>query len=252
MGFWRVLCSVLLVVFNILLWGIAGILLYVSADFFIVSRQYDIFLNTNSAVYIVVPVIVIGLCGVLLVVLGFLGILGAVCANSSILLTYNILLIIVLIVQMAGGILAVVFRSDIYDQMSIAMLANMEKYQYQSDDSVTQAIDAIQDSLKCCGAYGPDDWKNVQWINNKYDNAITPLSCCAETNSSSSYDFCVQYSDIYELGCVDTFFQTIEMWGSIVITVALLLALFEISGVILSYCVMCLKSREAHDIYVEV
>ncbi|KAI6654275.1 Tetraspanin-3 [Oopsacas minuta] len=251
MGFWRILFAILLVIFNVLLWVIAGILLYVAADFFIASRTYDIFLNTTSAVYIVVPVIVIGLCGVLLIVLGFLGIIGAVCANSSILLTYNILLIIVLVVQIIGGILAVVFRSDIYEQMGFAMLANMDQYQYQSDDAITEAIDNIQQSLLCCGAYGPDDWKDVSWINNKYDNAITPLSCCGD-NSTSSYDFCIQYSDIYQVGCVELFFNTVEMWGAILISVAILLALFEITGVVLSYCVMCLRSRETQDIYVEV
>lgn len=251
MGFWRVLFAVLLVIFNVLLWVIAGILLYVAADFFIASRTYSIFLNTQSAVYIVVPVIVIGLCGLLLVVLGFLGIIGAVCANSSLLLTYNILLIIVLAVQMLGGILAVVFRSEIYEQMGIAMLSNMDQYQYQGDDSVTEAIDAIQRSLVCCGAFGPDDWQEVTWINSKYDNAITPLSCCGD-NSTSSYDFCVQYSDIYQEGCVDLFFNTVEMWGGILISVSVLLALFEISGVVLSYCVMCIRSRESHDVYVEV
>ena len=251
MGFWRILCAILLVIFNILLWVIAAVLLYVAADFFIATRTYSIFLNTTSAVYIVVPVIVIGLCGVLLVVLGFLGIIGAVCANSSLLLTYNILLLIVLAVQIVGGILAVVFRYDIYEQMGVAMLANMGQYQYQSDDSVTESIDSIQRALQCCGAYGPDDWQEVEWINNQYDNAITPLSCCGD-NSTSGYDFCVQDSDIYQIGCVDYFFSTVEMWGAIVITVAILFALFEVIGVVLSYCVMCLKSRETHDIYVEV
>ena len=238
-------------IFNVLLWVIAAVLLYVAADFFIATRTYNIFLNTTSAVYIVVPVIVIGLCGVLLVVLGFLGIIGAVCANYSLLLTYNILLIIVLIVQMVGGILAVVFRYDIYEQMGVAMLSNMGQYQYGSQDSITEAIDSIQRTLECCGAYGPDDWKEVSWINSRYDNAVTPLSCCGD-NSTSSYAFCIQYSDIYQEGCVDLFFSTVEMWGAIVITVAILLGLFEVSGVVLSYCVMCLKNRETHDVYVEV
>ena len=251
MGFWRITCAILLVIFNILLWLIAAVLLYVAADFFIATHTYSIFLNTTSAVYIVVPVVVIGLCGVLLIVLGFLGIIGAVCANYSLLLTYNILLIIVLIVQMVGGVLAVVFRKEIYEQMGIAMLSNMEQYQYGSGDSISEAIDSIQRTLQCCGAYGPDDWKEVSWINNKYDNAVTPLSCCGD-NSTSGYDFCTIYSEINEIGCVDLFFTTVVMWGSIVITVAILLALFEVSGVVLSYCVMCLKNRETHDVYIEV
>lgn len=77
------------------------------------------------------------------------------------------MILLIFIVLFLGGILGFVFREKVQVTMKQQMESSMRNY--GSKREATEAWDKTQETLKCCGAYSPDDWRGY-----------TPESCCRE------------------------------------------------------------------------
>lgn len=73
----------------------------------------------------------------------------------------------VFVTMMLGGILGYVFRERVEVTMRQEMLSSLRLYGNRRE--VTDAWDATQERLHCCGVYSADDWKTH-----------VPESCCRE------------------------------------------------------------------------
>ncbi|GLV35535.1 Tetraspanin 74F [Carabus blaptoides fortunei] len=105
--------------------------------------------------------------GAAVCLVSFLGCIGSVREVRCMLLTYFIIVFAVFVTMMLGGILGYVFRERVEVTMRQEMLSSLRLYGNRRE--VTDAWDATQERLQCCGVYSADDWKTH-----------VPESCCRE------------------------------------------------------------------------
>lgn len=129
------------------------------------------------------------ICGVFLILLSFLGCLGAISQKKIVIIVYVISLVVVFIVLMSAAIVAAVFQDDIESGMKETMRAGIrEKYGYNvayvdKNADLTESWDLVQTRLTCCavddqgwGLYQQSRWFSQQY--NEFDKKFVPTSCC--------------------------------------------------------------------------
>ncbi|KAG7262662.1 hypothetical protein CRUP_012541 [Coryphaenoides rupestris] len=52
------------------------------------------------------------------------------------------------------------------------------KYRQPGEESITQAVDKLQQEFKCCGSNSSQDWANSVWILASGNDRLVPDSCC--------------------------------------------------------------------------
>lgn len=87
--------------------------------------------------------------------------------NTTYVHQYFIIVFIVFVTMLLGGILGYVFRERVEVTMRQEMLSSLRLYGNRR--AVTDAWDATQERLHCCGVYSPADWRDR-----------VPESCCIE------------------------------------------------------------------------
>nr|CAH8822072.1 unnamed protein product [Trichobilharzia regenti] len=105
--------------------------------------------------YLIIFVIVLG-CIIFL--LGALGMCGACTKNVCLLTTYCILLVILIIAQIAAGIIAIMHKPKIKHEISDALSSLVKRF--NTDENVNIVLNEIQHKLRCCGAKSHSDYGN--------------------------------------------------------------------------------------------
>eukprot|EP00800_Vazella_pourtalesii_P003083 TRINITY_DN13078_c0_g1_i1.p1 TRINITY_DN13078_c0_g1~~TRINITY_DN13078_c0_g1_i1.p1 ORF type:complete len:221 (+),score=46.06 TRINITY_DN13078_c0_g1_i1:39-701(+) len=218
MGTCLIVMKVFLIAFCVLLWAIAAGLLFAISAYFISINDLNSLTEGSNLVYTLVPLIVIIVIALVLVVLGFLGIIGGVIGNKAMLSIFSCVLVIVMVAQIAVGVLAVVFRTEVINHLSTGLMVNIERY--NTSNTVKDTIDFLQTNLQCCGVTNITDW-----------NDAIPDSCCLNKDCETNEPFMT--------GCLTKIEDTIIQSSAIVIVVAVLLALIETLGIVFACIVMC-------------
>lgn len=131
---------------------------------------------SNSAILLIFT-------GSIIVIISFLGCLGALKEIKCMLLTYFIILLILFLFLLTAAILGYVFRDKVGAKIEKTMMESKDKY--STNDAIKEAWDTAQTNLKCCGTNGPADWNNN-----------IPKSCCAD----KTLDVCT-VANAYATGC---------------------------------------------------
>ncbi|KAG8438366.1 hypothetical protein GDO86_008882 [Hymenochirus boettgeri] len=171
-------------------------------------------------------------------VMGFLGCVGAVNEIRCLLGLYFTFLLIILIAQVAAGVLIYFQRDALKTEMSSIIHDLIVTYDY-SDGRNTSAEDTwdyIQRNLKCCGWTSYQNWTDNQIIN----NSTNEYPCSCMINQTSPNGFCAYNgtlrSSVYTTGCM----QGVESWLQnnlgIILGVCVGVAVIELLGLILSIC----------------
>ncbi|XP_071497919.1 tetraspanin-9-like, partial [Diadema antillarum] len=115
-------------------------------------------------------------CGVIVLIVGFLGCCGAVKENACMLLVFFFLLLLILILEIVAGALAFTYRNQVEEFVVKDLTEGMSSY--NRSQSITKAWDVLQSELKCCGVNGSMDWMRVNVT--LAPGALYPDSCCKE------------------------------------------------------------------------
>ncbi|XP_039268098.2 tetraspanin-18-like [Styela clava] len=181
-----------------------------------------------NGIYIIIGV------GAALLVIGFMGCCGAIKENRCLLITFFVLVLLVLIVEIAAAILIYAEKGKI-EKSSLSSMTH-----YGSTDAqgklVTQGWDTIQATIGCCGFNSYKDWKTNGY---SVSGKIVPDSCCKhkllkKDSPILNVTLC-QKADVKYLnaeGCA----STLEHSKLIVGAVALGVLVFEILAMIFSCC----------------
>ena len=224
-----------LFIFNILLWVGSVALLAGVAYYFYRADQYNgVADDRNVLVYIIIPLVLIFLMIFFIYVLGII----PPCFNvKPIILVYGILLVVVVGLQVAGGVLIVLFRDIVVEQATIGFKENIPSY---IDDAVfKEALDAFQSTQMCCGDDGPSDW---------LDQGITiPQSCCITEPCDTNVT-----AEVYTEGCVSKLREIYFQPSIIFVSVAILLALIQTSGVVVAFILVCCCRKEEGERLIEM
>jgi len=233
------------------------------------------FNGTNSSLLRSAAIILITM-GVLVVIISVLGFVAAVLENVILLSIYIAFLVIIFIGEIAGGVVAIVFKDRIIYSLKNILNESLDKqldksstshYYSETTGNNSQAVcftsdvgylwDWAQITFECCG---------VETNNNGYSSRLNgtynfktmcpqlkkdniPVSCCPFMNDSTEFgDFhkkpdnqyaaqnLVNCDKPYNTGCYDEVALWLEKYAPVLIGIGIGFAMLELFGIIFAVC----------------
>ncbi|EDO47698.1 predicted protein, partial [Nematostella vectensis] len=178
----------------------SGIAILAVGIWVITSRsQYNSLLSNDN--YVTVPGLMIA-AGCLVIIVCVVGCVAVIKENRFILVSYLIMLVLIFILEIATGVVAVIYRSEVSKisyELEVGIRGKMNRYGFT--DAVTKAIDDLQKEFKCCGDRGMDSWNNTSWKQSEISgNNSVPDSCCK--SPSPGCGIRLHPNNIQEFGCI--------------------------------------------------
>jgi len=207
-------------VFNFL-FVICGLVLIIVGAL-VTKKDYTIFMDSK---YVTAPTILI-VVGVVIFLVAFLGCCGAVKENHCMVMTFGLLLFVIFVVELAGGISAYVYKSDVKTFLKDNMLNTIK--QNKSDANIIW--DEMQTKWRCCGVEGFKDYTD--------NNRTIPKSCDCQVGT----DHCK--NEIYDQGCLEQMKTKIMNVIGIVGGVAIGLGVVELLGCMFAWCLASAIKRD--------
>jgi len=183
--------------------------------------------------------------GTIVAILGFLGCCGACKRWNWMLIGYAIFVILIFILEIAGGIYAYTKRDSLQKELEANLKQGVNVNYKQSGtaaEGMTKAIDYFQQKVQCCGIVGPSDWGKSKWNEGK-SNTDVPDSCCKTKSEGCGKVSAYNNSNIYQKGCVEQGKQYVKdnLW--LIGGVGVGIAVVELLGIVFSLC-LCKAYKE--------
>ncbi|KAF4533370.1 hypothetical protein B566_EDAN002768 [Ephemera danica] len=176
-------------------------------------------LGTNlfmGAVYIMIAT------GAFVGFLAFFGCVGAAKEIKCMLLLYFLLVMVIFVVMLVGGVLGYVFRETVHNTMEQEMQASLRLYGEKR--AVTNAWDATQETLHCCGVTNYQDWQDR-----------LPESCCILDENGEKSQCRYNSELIYPDGCLIATEMFVREHASILAGAGIGVACLMLLGMIFSF-----------------
>ncbi|NXX37930.1 CD82 protein, partial [Tricholaema leucomelas] len=231
---------VLFLLFQILGAVILGFGVWILAD----KTSFIAVLQMSSPSLKIGAYILIGV-GALTMLMGFLGCLGVVNEIRCLLGLYFTCLMIILITQVAAGLVIYFQKEMLKEELSRIVQRLIEDYDPTDDEqrNLQDAWDYVQRQISCCGWTGAKDWESNKILANQSMSQY-PCSCSnSSKDAQADSGFCdlpdpvngtAAEWPVHEQGCVDG----VEMWLKdnlgVILGVCTGVAVIELLGMILS------------------
>lgn len=212
-------------------------------------------------------------------VLAFCGCCGTMRQDKYVLGFYGTVLFMVLVVLVGGSVLGIIFRKKIsanlqerfkatlQDQYGIDLIKNSE------NRLITDAWDAMQRTLECCGAYGDEhsqeSWALYKLLSKWYKTLdkqypYVPESCCVPGMSQNACQGITKQegipnygpdsmgktvagnSNLYTTGCLDKAVEYLQKHSLYIAIVAGAVPVFLIAGIVISFY-LCVNVKPDED-----
>ncbi|XP_017575720.1 tetraspanin-1-like [Pygocentrus nattereri] len=170
--------------------------------------------------------------GSVLLLLGFLGCCGAVRESKCMLLMFFTIILIVFIAEVAGAVVLLVFKGliqSLISQVGVNIVETVKKG-YGVDKDVTGLLNALMDTLKCCGFNNYTDFTGSPFS----QNATYPSQCCVVTPCLK-----VNATAANVTGCYPALVKWFDSNSVVIIGVALGIAILELSAMVVSMTLYC-------------
>ncbi|KAK1335705.1 hypothetical protein QTO34_003498 [Cnephaeus nilssonii] len=245
-----------LFLFNLLFFILGGVILgfgvWILADrssFISVLQASSPSLNVGAYIFIGV--------GAVTMLMGFLGCVGAVNEVRCLLGMYFVFLLLILIAQVAAGVLFYFNMDKVKQEMGSIVTKLIRDYKDGQEDSLQQGWDYVQAQGKCCGWVSFYNWtENAELMNR---TAVTyPCSCEKKGKDESPLvkkGFC-EASDVngtlggnetqggnspeqwpvYQEGCMEKVQSWLQDNLGTILGVCVGVAVIELLGMLLSIC----------------
>ncbi|NXS67969.1 TSN8 protein, partial [Pandion haliaetus] len=230
-------------IFNFLFWVCGSIILGVSVWIRVSKdvQQVNVCGHTRTILFAGVDLLIA--VGSIIMVLGFLGCCGAIKESRCMLLLFFIGLLLILILQVTGGILGAVYRSQIEASLNKTLLESVYSLQSSTEESKVfqENFHKFERMNECCGLLnGPADWgKN-------FNAAFGNDKVCECDLKKSSTDLCTFFQDryVYKTPCGDVIVEYFKDHLLIIMGIAFGLAIIEILGLGFSMSLYCQIQRK--------
>lgn len=219
-------------VFNFLFW-LCGILILAMAIWLRVSKAEQEFVNQDTGMNPYIAVNILIAVGSTIMILGFLGCCGAMRESRCMLLVFFIGLLLILLLQVAAGIVGVTYKSEVDRILNETLHKNIDLLRRTDDkgEAFQKVLINFQKEFHCCGLIdGASDWGNN--FQHNYE------SCeCSDTSDST----CTMYEGIqvYRQACIVFIKDLLKKHLVIIIGIAFGMAFIEILGLIFSMVLFC-------------
>ncbi|XP_041472449.1 tetraspanin-9-like isoform X2 [Lytechinus variegatus] len=170
-------------------------------------------------------------CGVIVLVVGFLGCCGAIKESPCMLLIFFFLLLLILILEIAAGALAFTYRNKVEEFVIKDLTTGLS--QYNKSQSLTKAWDILQSDLQCCGVNTSDDWQSP----NITLAGPFPDSCCKD---GFEKDCAIRAGAVpWDVGCQGKLTMKLRDNIYIVGAIGIAFGLIQVLGLVFSMCLYC-------------
>ncbi|XP_029991982.1 CD151 antigen isoform X2 [Sphaeramia orbicularis] len=224
----------LLFLFNVLFWLAGGAVLAVGVWTLVEKSDYISLLNSSlysASAYILI------VAGVIVIMTGIIGCCATLKELKSLLIVYLILLLCIFLLEIIAGVMAYINHQELDEELRQNLKVTMQqKYQQPGEESVTQAVDRLQQEFKCCGSNSSSDWSDSIWIQDPQNKRLVPDSCCKTPS-----DLCGQRdhpSNIYKVegGCIMKLEEFILNQLYILGAVGIGIAFLQLVGMMFTCC----------------
>ncbi|XP_069756966.1 tetraspanin-15 [Narcine bancroftii] len=158
-----------LVIYATVFWIIGGLILCIGIYAEVERQKY----KTLQGAFLA-PAIILIVLGILMFVVSFIGVLASLRDNLCLLRVFLYTLAVVLMLELMGGIVALVFRNQTLDFINKNIRQGIEHY--YDDLDFKNIMDFVQKEFKCCGAHDFTDW-SANIYHSCEGHATGPLAC---------------------------------------------------------------------------
>lgn len=169
-----------LVGLNVLFWAMGVTAFALGMWLYIENNEYAIF---SDGEYLPGSVLLLA-CGFAVIIMGFLGIVGALFESKMMAFTYMALLIMAMILYLSAGIWAVVNNDEDELREDIDRFLSASLDDYSSDDDFREAWDDLQRRFQCCGTFNSSSWSFTFDFTSNFSDI--PSSCCVVSPCTTS------------------------------------------------------------------
>ncbi|KAK0396928.1 hypothetical protein QR680_001914 [Steinernema hermaphroditum] len=163
-------------------------------------------------------------CGLTVIIIGFVGVLGAWFENKLLLVLYISFVGFLFFVELTTGTLGFILRGRVAENVKMDLLYNINSTYVSKNHADSYGVrltwDHLQSTLKCCGSNNYTNWfKSVYWPKNNF----VPDSCCDVSffKNNESMANCGQnyeHRDMwYQRGCYEVFTDWLLRHGKIIV-----------------------------------
>jgi len=185
--------------------------------------------------------------GVIVAIIGFLGCCGAIKEVRILLIIYSVVVILIFILEIAGGAYAYTKRDEVEEKLTEGLKKAVTKEYGKEDDTaaegMTKAVDWFQENVKCCGIDNPNEWQTSAWATlngGTITEVKAPDSCCTDISKGCGKDIS-QYSSsaIHQKGCVAAGKTFVKDNLYLVGGVGVGIAVVQLLSIVFAVCLIC-------------
>jgi len=205
---------IILFICNTIVWLIGVALFATGLYLFLSGKNYEKLVDGSvfSASIIIIVV------GFLIALIGFLGCFGAAKKSGGMLLLYGILLLIIITIQILGGVVSFVFSKQVSEFVKEGLELSLASYggSNETHKAFTSGVDYVQEHLECCGMYGYQDYRNVSaatyWTTVMAKSKDVPDTCCKVQSTDCGKGLFTNSTTegIYTVGCLEHLKDTVQ------------------------------------------
>lgn len=192
---------------------------------------------SNSDLLRVAAILLIAVGG-LLFIISLIGIIGAIMEHRVVLGIFMAFLIIIFLGEIAGGVLAIVFKDSLLDNLNEALSESLQEYHKPGTCELSETgrdWEVVQKELECCGTDAQDrgyGTLNITCLNNKYWSNQLPFSCYQEKEEMCLQSACTPWPK----SCVEAIEDKVTYYAPILIGIGLGVAMIQTIGIIFATC----------------
>nr|XP_033816677.1 tetraspanin-4-like isoform X1 [Geotrypetes seraphini] len=120
--------------------------------------------------------------GSMIMVIGFIGCLGAVTENRCLLLTFFLLLLLIFLLEIIGMLMVIIYREEIDSYAQEDLKKGLKLFGKEENTELTNAWNIVQTMFRCCGVKNYTDWFQLK------NETEVPDSCCLEYSPTCQTD----------------------------------------------------------------
>lgn len=228
-------------IFNFLFWVCGCIILGVSIWIRVSKDAQEALDISSSNMFVGVDVLIA--VGSIIMILGFLGCCGAIRESRCMLLLFFIGLLLILILQVTGGILGAVYKPQLEEGLNLTLkeAADLLKGNSENAKQVQESWQKFQLQGQCCGLdNGINDWgrnSNLYFDGKK-------VCECEQKYQEENLCYLYQGRYIFKQSCKTLLLDFLKKNMDIIMGIAFGMAVIEVLGLVFSMCLYCQIQRK--------
>ncbi|XP_045888318.1 tetraspanin-15 [Micropterus dolomieu] len=232
----------ILFAYAIVWWLIGGFMLVIGIYAEVERQRY----KTLDGMFLA-PAVILIVLGIIMFIVSFIGVLAALRDNLTLLKVFMYTLSVCLIMQLLGGVLALVFHNKTF----VLLNKNIRRgiVNYYDDLDFKNIMDFVQKKFQCCGGQEFKDWGVNMYHNCSAPGPLAcgvPYTCCITTKPNEVANTMCGYKvlekerlDLIEIihirGCTDAFFIWLKDNNKIMAGLLLGILVPQFFGVVVSW-----------------